>query len=308
MGFKGEFPKNHYTIFKNITRYKYIDCKKLEKLLDIKLIEFGLNSENKNTKICSSDDFRNKVLPYVSQKNQIGIPQGTTISDVIANFYMTDFDITMKKLCKKYNGYYRRYSDDILIVCAPKHKEYFIKISEFLIKKTGKTICIGKHKTTISNFTFLDNKTISCETEDHSNNSINKPFSYLGLSYDGRTTRIRNSTISGFYKKVSERIETEALISYTKLCNREEHPYSDRIFSIISFDMIKNSYMENRDNDDDFTGNFYSYVKRFSDITGYNEQLRMFENLPHWIKKRARKCCDKLEASHPHVSRRRACG
>ena len=46
-----------------------------------------------------------------------GIPQGTPISASLSNLYMTDFDAAAKAACTARGALYRRYSDDILVIC-----------------------------------------------------------------------------------------------------------------------------------------------------------------------------------------------
>lgn len=48
-----------------------------------------------------------------------GIPQGTPISATFSNAYMIDFDEAAKGFCEARGALYRRYSDDILVVCKP---------------------------------------------------------------------------------------------------------------------------------------------------------------------------------------------
>lgn len=49
-----------------------------------------------------------------------GIPQGTPISATLSNAYMIDFDMAAKAFCEQHGALYRRYSDDILVVCKPQ--------------------------------------------------------------------------------------------------------------------------------------------------------------------------------------------
>lgn len=83
--------------------------------------------------------FREKVKSHLSKQNENGIPQGTTISDVIANMYMIDFDILMKKFATKYGGYYKRYSDDILYICKLENQE---KAMRFILNTEIFSFCI----------------------------------------------------------------------------------------------------------------------------------------------------------------------
>lgn len=54
-------------------------------------------------------------------KAAAGIPQGTPISAALSNLYMMEFDIAARDFCATIGALYRRYSDDILIICPPTH-------------------------------------------------------------------------------------------------------------------------------------------------------------------------------------------
>ena len=59
-------------------------------------------------------------IPIHTNLTGVGVPQGTPISASLSNLYMLDFDVTMKALADQHGTLYQRYSDDILIVCAPE--------------------------------------------------------------------------------------------------------------------------------------------------------------------------------------------
>lgn len=67
--------------------------------------------------------FRKFQRLYPCERNTeiYGIPQGTAISAVFANVYAIEFDIAIKQISDKYNGIYRRYSDDFVLV-IPKNQ------------------------------------------------------------------------------------------------------------------------------------------------------------------------------------------
>ncbi len=288
MEFKNGLSTDHFTIFKNITRFRYIEAEELERKLHFK---FGTLEKKQ---ICPPNIFREKALPLQSKENKIGIPQGTTISDVIANMYMLDFDTWMKKFADKYKGYYRRYSDDILLICPTAFQNKIIKFVSWLINRTGKTLSISDKKTLISNFRKTET---GIECTSYKNNkgkleTINKPFEYLGISFDGTYKRIRQSTISAFHIKLSERIKKEVNAAHLKLI-REGNPFpnEDEVYKIIRFDKIRNSYMENRENDEKFRGNFYTYIQLIARVTGNKNVLDMFNDLGTKIKKKAKEYC-----------------
>src|SRR5690606_34052824 len=65
------------------------------------------------------------------QKELIGIPQGLPISALLANIYMLNFDETViNEIVLKHDVFYRRYSDDIIMIC----NESQIKLIEDFIK------------------------------------------------------------------------------------------------------------------------------------------------------------------------------
>lgn len=46
-----------------------------------------------------------------------GIPQGASISSTLANLYLINFDKKINDFISSKNGIYRRYSDDMIVVC-----------------------------------------------------------------------------------------------------------------------------------------------------------------------------------------------
>ena len=96
--------------------------------------------------LCSPKDFREKIVgngidyktiikknPYILNNEYRGIPQGSPISDIIANMYMLDFDQAVKNLSDKRDWYYRRYSDDILLI-VPANECYDEIINYYRLK------------------------------------------------------------------------------------------------------------------------------------------------------------------------------
>lgn len=78
------------------------------------------------------------------ERNDMGIPQGLSISMLLANIYMIDIDNYFKKIKEVH---YYRYVDDIIIFCNSNVYINFIKL-KFLIFKNG--LKLNKSKTKIS--------------------------------------------------------------------------------------------------------------------------------------------------------------
>ncbi|SJZ95450.1 reverse transcriptase/maturase family protein [Photobacterium toruni] len=97
------------------------------------------------------------------KKNIIGIPQGLSISNILAEIYMNEID----EKISKYNIFYKRYVDDVLIFCKKNEDtniySHFIKEVNALKLKTH-------------------------EVSDNSDKTIMQPindeFSYLGYIYN----------------------------------------------------------------------------------------------------------------------------
>lgn len=62
------------------------------------------------------------------KKNNRGVPEGLSISNILADIYLSDFE---GKVCAQYDVCFYRYVDDILILCAASQAE---RIKEFCIK------------------------------------------------------------------------------------------------------------------------------------------------------------------------------
>ena len=77
-----------------------------------------LGTENDVSYFRSIGDFRKfqKYNKCKLNKNIFGIPQGNSLSGVLANIYAIDFDRRLAELSKEFNGFYQRYSDDFIIV------------------------------------------------------------------------------------------------------------------------------------------------------------------------------------------------
>lgn len=110
-------------MLKSIMNYRFVTRKTLEKQLIRAKVNFpcdrkGDKAYTVNLKQLGS--LLHKRVINLSPKNRLGIPQGTTVSEILANIYMIVFDEFVANLIENYHGLYRRYSDDFIIV-IPGH-------------------------------------------------------------------------------------------------------------------------------------------------------------------------------------------
>lgn len=185
-----ELPDDHYAVFKAITSNTSVSLEALNEM-------FGITEGRKKEmrRICSPDDFRDKVKKtHVVQKN-VGIPQGSAISATLANLYMLNFDIQMNELVTSLGGFYLRYCDDILFILPPG-----LSIDVELIVKnklSDLSLKLNEKKTDFRKFRINEGK-LEC----------NGVIQYLGFIFNGRSIAIRPQSISKFRRTASAKIQS----------------------------------------------------------------------------------------------------
>jgi hypothetical protein len=201
-------PLDHYNIYKSLTNFSYVEFYRVLK-------EFGIKSAQKLRKkniatFCNTPSiFKERVMKkgYIklhpfkdSDDVKCGIPQGTPISAFLSNLYLLEFDQEVFNFVnQKEFGIYRRYSDDIVIVCdsndAFEIQEYILQI----IKEKYKLI-INSDKVSRSNFKTDSNGILYCDI----------PLMYLGFSFDGQRAFIKSASLAKFYRQMRLSVQSNA--------------------------------------------------------------------------------------------------
>lgn len=180
-------PKDHYAVFKAITKFSKVDKNEVYDLIGIPKNNAS-NTKKTRKKICSFDDFRNKVRKenlIASNKAGFGIPQGSPISALLSNIYMLNFDIEMNNYVSSLGGVYFRYCDDMLFI-VPSHEKN--NVAGEAEKKLFKLkVSLNTKKTEIREFIAIPSK-IKCD----------KPLQYLGFMFDGENIFLRSSSLSRY--------------------------------------------------------------------------------------------------------------
>ncbi len=219
-------PKAESNIFKAATQFSYV-------LLDDLRAVFGgfdekhlaaLRKEGVNAFFRSGEEFRQMVVEnpdiriYKNQQKKngrlVGIPQGLPISPVLANLYMYEFDRKMLvEVVNKFNAFYRRYSDDIMVVCDKPDADFIVfLVRRFIRKYAG--LDLAKNKT--ERFVCHEEngrlrvKKIAAEGE-----RSKKYLTYLGFEFHGDKTLLRGSTLAGYHRKMRKAIST--IVSRSKV-------------------------------------------------------------------------------------------
>ncbi|MCB2066170.1 MAG: hypothetical protein KDE15_05965 [Erythrobacter sp.] len=183
-----------YKIFERMTRFSWVDSNAIQARLGSRYGRRG--------RICSATEFRNLVRPKQAslvQENSecFGIPQGTPLSGLYANISMLGADEELQSRLAAFGGSYRRYSDDIAVVLPTSvDPQEGVTIIEKVLKGIGLELSV--HKTEISKFLIADGAL-----------TADKPFQYLGFTFDGQRKLIRQSSLNRYYSKMHSGIRAK---------------------------------------------------------------------------------------------------
>ncbi|MDF0487262.1 reverse transcriptase domain-containing protein [Sphingomonas sp. H39-1-10] len=278
-----ELPRDHRAVFRAITRYSIVDRDAAYERLGYltweakgagKIPVYTTGFKDMPRQLCSNSEFREKICGkggtfaslIETNENDFGIPQGSPISDMLANIYLIDFDSALKAYVDAVGGTFFRYSDDIIII-VPGEEIEAIAARDFAmneIKKHGSKLLIKESKTSVLRYFSVpggqDFKKI------HGEQGTNG-LEYLGFRYDGKAAYLRDSTMSRLYRKVTRSIRAEA----RALVRR--YPEKDQSYIESKFNAAK--FMQRYGRVEDFdpkasydTWTFWTYARRAIEIFG----------------------------------------
>ncbi len=255
---------DHFAVFKNITNYRFVDRVEAYKRLGF----YGEKGRTKHGKVingylvrykkvpkqlCLPNEFRQKILGENGEYESLvqlnaktarcGIPQGTAISDLLANLYLIDFDVEMNSLATQLGGTYIRYSDDILFVLpvsVNKAKQIMEEVPN-LIRKHGEELVIKRSKSSLVQYSVSGTSQVCTLIDGKGKNGLE----YLGFRYDGKNVYIRDATLANLSRKIASIARSQAKATVRR------YPGKDYIELSKMF-------------------NFENFVKRFGRIEDYD--------------------------------------
>ncbi|MEZ5765931.1 MAG: antiviral reverse transcriptase Drt2 [Xanthobacteraceae bacterium] len=258
---QSQLPVDWYKIYRSMTKFSWVELSELADRL-------GFDQDKVPRPICSADSFRQKVrggdglnssLVRTNAKDH-GIPQGSPLSAVFSNVYMMHFDIACSREFHSRGDFYRRYSDDIIIICDVDRAGEAIDFVERQIADLGSSLKLNNAKTEVSVFERIGPDVFVCD----------RPVTYLGLTYDGKRTLLRARTLSRYYRRM-----TYAARQAIRSAKKSE---SKKLF-------LRSTY---RDLTHLGGRNFYSYAKRASktlkDVSAAKQLRRHFPILHRKLK------------------------
>ena len=272
-----ELPHDHQAVFRAITRYAIVDRDAAYERLGYltwkakgssRIPVYTTRFKDMPRQLCSNAEFREKICGKVgtfsslieTNKDDFGIPQGSPISDMLANLYLIDFDTALKAYVDAIGGAFFRYSDDIIII-IPGGEAEAVAARDFAmteIKKHGAKIVIKESKTSVLRYYPVPGGQAFVRL--HGEQGENG-LEYLGFRYDGKAAYLRDATLSRLYRKVTRSIRAEA----HALVRR--YPGRDQVYIESKFDAPKFMQRYGRVAEFDHsasyeTWTFWTYAKR----------------------------------------------
>lgn len=255
-------PPDHYNLYKSITQFHYIrldDLRTKNRGFDEREIstyqKFGVDAFFK-----SMVDFRERVKAkeFLVRKNQfhkteggkrrlIGIPQGLPISALLANIYMYRFDLeTYTELSQEKDVFYRRYSDDIVLICSNEQRNYVESFIREKISGEAAKLKLSENKTERIIFRMVDiggkKRLQSFLLNINGDETFNIPMNYLGFQFFGYQTLVKNNRLSGFYRRMKRAVRLQHIkAEKAKERNllKDKVIYKRRIYRLFSYKGIK---------------------------------------------------------------------
>jgi hypothetical protein len=311
-------PPDHYNIFKSLTNIRYVQGEQLfdfykkqmivqrgipnsSKLLEYKtksVKKLSYSREKSVVAFCTKQQFLKENLNLIiSKKNTKGIPQGSAISATLANVYMIEFDKIVYDFVTKYNGFYQRYSDDIVVVCDQKYEDDHIQFLRNQIKDLV-DLDIEPKKTKVFRYEKYQGKSKCFQIDEKTKKALhNYSLEYLGFSFDGQKVRIKSAGLAKYYRSMKRSFrKSTSLALYSK--NPDKRIFKSRLYKRFTYKGANRKliYRPSKENPkvylkskEFYWGNYLSYVYKS------NETMREL-NHDNSIKNQVRKAWTKFHS------------
>ncbi|MHB1105018.1 MAG: reverse transcriptase domain-containing protein [Lutibacter sp.] len=214
--------KDHYRVYKSLIKMRYVNEDLLFRNYKDKIWVKTATENDPDTLIirqksinhkrylkeknaiayCEKDEFFENSLDLVSKSTRTkGIPQGTALSATLANIYMLDFDQEVQDFADNVNGYYQRYSDDLILIVPRENEHEAIRQLRELVDDKVK-LEIQSEKTKVYHFQEVEGIFKGYEVDEETGEPKNKTLEYLGFEYNGQRALIKTAGYSKFNRSM----------------------------------------------------------------------------------------------------------
>jgi hypothetical protein len=313
-----DLPPDHYNVYRNITKFSYVEEREIFNLFKARILVEREPSTIKKKSIARRKFLKGKraiafclehEIAMLRENNYIkankyiihedgtktlrqkGIPQGSPISSVLANVYMLDFDIQAKAFVGE-EGIYRRYSDDMVVVCTPERESEVIDFFESTIKEFA--LELQSTKTQVFHF-IKEGEAARFECRQKNLNTgqlqINTKFEYLGFQFDGFHTYLKSSSLASYYRKMKRTIKRGYFYSVYNKTKTKGELFKNRLYKRFTHlgAHRRRIFQRDRSNPSHFVithkfdwGNYLSYAYLAADVIPDNKIRRQVRK--HWTK------------------------
>jgi len=226
---------DHYNIYKSLTRFSFIEMRDVMEVKGISHVK-ELKRRNSSSFCDNINQFKSDFLktgkiqknPFRNEHDNLqGIPQGTPISSMLANLYLFDFDRkVLEALSKNSVGFYRRYSDDLVVVCKIEDVD---EIEDLIVKEIANICRLTIHPSKSKKHVFRTdtsggNRLIVAEILPDGSEVLGKPLQYLGFEFDGTRTLLKSSSLAKYYRKLKHGVRIRAWRSAVAKKKKKEKP------------------------------------------------------------------------------------
>lgn len=261
---KDKLPEDWYKVFRFISRFHYVE---LEELKRHPVFAPRLRRQTRE-RIASVEELKAAAVTFhpnsgLAKGARRGIPQGTPISSTASNLYMIEFDTAARAYCDKIGALYRRYSDDILVVCKPD--DAAVVEAEIMSLIAGEKLEIAADKT---------EKTLFGGGAHVRHAS--KAAQYLGFTLDEGGPAIRESSLSRQWRKMRRAMKRTRKMAMIKIsAGQADKAYTKKLYRRFTHLKVNDGTSIRA------VRNFSSYGRRSAAAFGPGEkitsQLKRFE-------------------------------
>lgn len=264
-----ELPRDHYQVFKSVTRYSTWELSDLLELNYLEDTRAGRKALNEKMTVLTPEQFKANKKHIQKHKEPFGIPQGSPISGLLANVYMLEVDKEIHDLVANLNGLYMRYSDDFIVVLpdagASTH-EMFRDISARFNAVEG--LKLEPEKTQY--FRFENQVLENCGLEfGVPSEEQRRHINFLGFTFDGKHVSIRAKTIGKYYYRMYSKAKT-----IRRNRGKGRQVSASNLYALYSCKGARGYYIKRKDGKTKRkSGNFLSYVGRAKGVFGKDELI-----------------------------------